>query len=161
DLGVPAGSYDLTVSDYGYANGTASGVQVTTGGAVTENFALTAEPTHTISGTVSDGSGHGWPMRAKITIAGYPRGPVYSRPYNGHYSVTLPDNASYTLHVSSADLAGYTSQQASVDLAGSDVTQDFALKIGSTCTATGYAYKDTGTKETFTGWTGTTPQDGW
>jgi N-acetylneuraminic acid mutarotase len=161
DLGVPAGSYDLTVSDYGYVDGTASGLQVTTGGSVTENFALTAESMHTISGTVTDGSGHGWPMRAKITIDGYPGGPVYSSPYNGQYSVKLPDGTSYTLHVSSADLSGYTGQQTTVDLAGADVTQDFALKVDSTCTAPGYAFHDTGTKETFTGWTGTTPQDGW
>jgi hypothetical protein len=161
DLGVPAGSYDLTVTDYGYADGTASGVQVTTGGSVTENFALTAEPTHTISGTVTDGSGHGWPMRAKITISGYPNGPVYSSPYTGKYSVSLPDSASYTLSVSAADESGYTSQQATVDLAGADVTQDFALKVDSACTAPGYAFHDTGLTEDFTGWTGTTPQDGW
>ncbi|HEX6520381.1 MAG TPA: carboxypeptidase regulatory-like domain-containing protein [Streptosporangiaceae bacterium] len=162
DLGVPAGSYDLTVSDYSYENGTASGVQVTTGGSVTENFALTAEPTHTISGTVTDGSGHGWPMRAKITIDGYPGGPVYSSPYDGHYSVTLPDGAGYTLHVDPADLSGYTSQQATIDLAGADVTQDFALKVDpATCSAPGYAYHDSGATESFTGWQGATPQDGW
>jgi N-acetylneuraminic acid mutarotase len=162
DLGVPAGSYDLAVSDYGYGDGAATGVQVTTGGSVTENFSLTAEPTHTISGTVSDGSGHGWPMRAKITIDGYPGGPVYSSPYNGHYSVTLPDGGDYTLHVSSADLSGYTTQQATVDLADADVTQDFALKVDpSTCSAPGYAYHDTGLTESFTGWQGATPQDGW
>jgi N-acetylneuraminic acid mutarotase len=162
DLGVPAGSYDVTASKYGYDDGTAAGVQVTTGGSVTENFALTAAPNHTISGTVTDGSGHGWPMRAKITVAGIPVAPVYSSPYTGQYSVTLPAGASYTLKVASANLPAYTDQQATVDLSGSDVTKNFALQVDSaTCTAPGYAYHDTGLSEAFTGWQGSTPQDGW
>ena len=161
DLAVPAGSYSLTVTDWGYANGTASGITVTTGGSVTQDITLTAVPTSTISGTVTDGSGHKWPIRAKITVSGDPSGPVYSDPYTGDYSVTVPDNASYTLSVSAADLPGYTSQTATVPVGTSDVTQNLALTIDSTCTAPGYAFKDTGTTETFTGWTGNTPQDGW
>ena len=162
DLGVPPGSYNVTVSDYGYADGTASSVQVTDGSTETENLALTAEPMHTVSGTVTDGSGHKWPLRAKITITGYPNGPVYSSPYNGTYSVQLPDNASYTLSASAADLPGYSPSQVTVSLAGADVTKDIALDVDpSTCSAPGYAYHDTGTTETFTGWTGSTPQDGW
>lgn len=161
-LGVPPGTYDLTVSDYDYANGTASGVSVANGASVTENFPLTAIPMYTISGTVTDGSGHKWPIRAKITVSGYPGGPVYSSPYNGKYSVTVPEKASYTLSASAADLPGYSSQQVTVNLADANVTQNIALTVDpSTCSAPGYAYKNTGATEDFAGWTGSTPQDGW
>jgi N-acetylneuraminic acid mutarotase len=162
DLTVPAGSYDLTAAKYGYGDKAVTGVAVADNTSVTENFALTAKPLHTVSGNVTDGSGHGWPMRAKITIDGYPGGPVYSDPYTGHYSVTLPAGATYTMHVASADLPGYTGQDATVAVNDSDVSQDVALKVdATTCTALGYAYKDVGTTEKFTGWTGKTLQDGW
>ncbi|HJP80175.1 MAG TPA: carboxypeptidase regulatory-like domain-containing protein [Pseudonocardiaceae bacterium] len=162
DIKVPAGSYDLTATKYGYDAKTVSGVSVSANATVAEDFALSAEAFHTISGAVADGSGHGWPMRAKITIDGYPNGPIYSNPYTGKYSVSLPDNASYTLHVTPMDLSGYTKQNVTVALSGSDVRRDIAMPVDAgTCTAPGYAYHDTGTTETFTGWQGATPQDGW
>ena len=162
DLVLKPGTYGVTASKYGYGDKSVSDLTVTEDASVTADFALTAEPMHTVSGTVADGSGHGWPMRAKITIDGYPNGPVYSDPYTGHYSVSLPAGNSYTLHASSADLTGYTGTDATVSLADSDVSQDIALKVDtSTCTATGYAYQEDGTTEAFTGWSGKTPQDGW
>ncbi|MCW2931887.1 MAG: Kelch motif-containing protein, partial [Actinomycetia bacterium] len=161
-IGVPPGSYGMTVTDYGYQDGSASAVQVTDGATDTENFALTAVPMNTVSGTVTDGSGHKYPLRAKITISGYPGGPVYSDPYTGKYSVSLADNASYTLSVAAADMPGYSSQQVTVKLAAKNVTKNVALLVDpTTCSAPGYAYKDTGLTESFTGWTGNTPQDGW
>ena len=45
------------------------------------------------SGTVTDGSGHGWPLYATITVDGVPGGPVFTDPYTGHYSLTLPQGA--------------------------------------------------------------------
>jgi N-acetylneuraminic acid mutarotase len=162
DLKVPVGSYDLTATKYGYADRTVSGVSIAADASVREDFPLGAEPFHTISGAVADGSGHGWPMRAKITIDGYPNGPIYTNPYTGRYSVSLPDQASYTLHVVPADLPGYTSRSVKVALSGSDVRTDIALKVDAgSCTAPGYAYHDAGTTETFAGWQGNTPQNGW
>ena len=38
-----------------------------------ENLALTAAPRITLSGTVRDGSGHGWPLSASISVARRPR----------------------------------------------------------------------------------------
>ncbi|HSZ39289.1 MAG TPA: carboxypeptidase regulatory-like domain-containing protein [Trebonia sp.] len=162
NLGVPPGSYSLSVSDYGYVDGTASSVAVTDGATVTENFALTDEAMNTVSGTITDGSGHKWPIRAKITISGYPGGSIYSNAYNGKYSVRLPDNASYTLSVAAADLPGYETKQVTVKVAAADVTKNIKLLVDpSVCDAPGYAYKDTGLTESFTGWTGNAPQDGW
>ena len=53
--------------------------------------------------------------------------------------------SSLTVHIGTADRV--LSAKAFVD--------------SSTCIAPGYAYKFRGTSEAFTGWTGTTPQDGW
>ncbi|WP_051950680.1 carboxypeptidase regulatory-like domain-containing protein [Actinacidiphila yeochonensis] len=162
DLGVPPGSYALTATRYGYTDKGVTGIAVTVDTTTTENVAMTAEPVHTVSGDVTDGSGHGWPMRAKITIDGYPGGPVYSDPYTGHYSVSLPAGSDYTLHVASADLPGYTGQNATVAVDDADVSKDIALKVDtSVCTAPGYAYQEDGTTEAFTGWSGSSVHDGW
>jgi hypothetical protein len=49
NLTLAAGTYTLTATGYGYATGTQSAVQVTANQTVTENFALTAEPSGTPS----------------------------------------------------------------------------------------------------------------
>ena len=43
----------------------------------------------TVTGTVTDGSGHGWPLYARIDIAGHPGSPVYTDPQTGQYAVEL------------------------------------------------------------------------
>ncbi|MBR7837136.1 carboxypeptidase regulatory-like domain-containing protein [Actinospica durhamensis] len=162
DLYAPAGTYTVTATDFGYPTQTVEDVTVTDNESVAENFTLAALPRETVSGYVTDGSGHGWPMRAKITISGYPGGAVYSDPYTGKYSVALPSGTDYTMQFTSADLSGYLGQTATVDVSGSAVRQDIQLPVdASTCTAPGYAYRNQGTVETFTGWQGTTAQDGW
>ena len=155
-LNLATGTYALTTTDYGYQADTQSGVQVTPNQTKTENLALTAEPSGTLSGRVTDGSGHGWPLRAQITIPGYPSGSVWTSPYTGQYSVTLPQG-SYTVSVSAA-YPGYKPKQAQVTV-GSSTTQNVRLDADLTaCTAPGYRWN--GLAENFTGWTSTT-QDGW
>ncbi|MFC0435626.1 carboxypeptidase regulatory-like domain-containing protein [Kutzneria buriramensis] len=162
DLHAPEGTYDVTATKFGYGDAKVTGVQVTAGGKVTENFALTAKPTRTISGRVTDGSGHGYPLRAKITIDGYPNGAVYSDPFTGRYSVALPNGTSYKLHVAAADIPGYSTQDTTVALGDQNVTQDVPLKVdASTCTAPGYAYHEDGATEAFANWSGKTTKDGW
>ncbi len=78
-LAVPAGERVLTVSAYGYSTRTAT-VTVPAGGAVNHDFALAALPLVTVSGGVTDGSGHGWPLYAKIDVSGRPGGPVFTNP---------------------------------------------------------------------------------
>ena len=162
DLYAPVGSYTVTATDYGYTTKTLTGVAVVANASLTEDFAMAAVPQETVSGYITDGSGHGWPMRAKITISGYPDGAVYSDPYTGRYSVKLPSGTDYTLQVASADLPGYLSQTDTVDVGSQAVEQDIQLDVdSSTCTAPGYAYHDDGLTESFTGWQGSTAQDGW
>ena len=156
---VPAGSYTVTAGDYGYVTQSASGVQVTQGQTVTQSFALTAAPTVTLSGKVTDGSGHGWPLPVKITVPGTPLAAVYTSPSTGSYSLSLPAQAAYTLHVA-PEYPGYAARNVTVQVGASNTAKNIPVRVASSgCAAPGYAY--TGTGASFVGWTGFTPQDGW
>ena len=158
-INIPDGSYTVTASSFGYANQTATGVQVSQGQATTQNFVLTAAAKVTLSGTVTDGSGHGWPLPVKITVPGTPLAPVYTSPATGAYSISLPGQATYTLHVTPV-YPGYAARNVQVQVGASDTTDNITLGISrSGCAAPGYAYQGAGTQ--FTGWTGFTPQAGW
>lgn len=157
ELQVRAGSYHLSASAFGYAPATRAGLRVTSGHTVTAGFALAKLPNGSLSGTVTDGSGHGWPLRARVVISGYPGGPVWSSPYSGRYSVRLPQT-SYTVSVAAA-YPGYRPAHFSVKV-GSGTTHDVALTVNkAACTAPGYG--PAGLSQDFAGWTGGTPQDGW
>lgn len=156
-LSVAAGRYHVTAAAFGYTTGARSGVQVTAGRTATASFALATEPSGRLSGTVTDGSGHGWALHARITIAGYPGGPVWTSPYTGRYRVRLPQG-SYTVSVT-ADYPGYQHGQLHVEV-GADSTRNITLTADkTTCTAPGYGPR--GLAEDFAGWTGETPRDGW
>jgi N-acetylneuraminic acid mutarotase len=134
-LVVPAGGYQVTISDYLYS-GTGQAVTVAGGSKVTSNAALYPVPTVTVSGTVTDGSGQGWPLAATVAVQGTPLTPVHTNPANGRYSVTVPANASYTLDVFSS-LGGYGSLTQQVTVGSTGVTQDFQL-LQQACAAAGY-----------------------
>ncbi len=158
DLSVEPGTYDVTIAAYGYVTKTIPDVVVTQGGTVTEDAALTPAQTTTVSGTVTDGSGHGWPMYAKITVKDTPGGPVYTNPYTGHYTMELPRGATYQLKVDS-NYPGYVSQEKSVDAQGGHTKASFDLKADTfEGTAPGYEQVATGSTEPFDG---TTAPDGW
>ncbi|CAG6390623.1 carboxypeptidase regulatory-like domain-containing protein [Streptomyces cocklensis] len=142
------GTYTVQVSDFGYGTQTRTGISVTDGGSATESFSLDSLPTSTVSGTVTDGSGHGYPLYARITVDGMP-GTVYTDPYTGAYSVKLPKNTDYTLHVAATE-AGYQATDSSVSVADGDVTDDVAVPVDATgCTAAGYTRKHDGARQTF------------
>lgn len=103
ELPLPAGEYDVAIDAYGYAAGTAPGVTVGEGATVSRDFALRKLATHRVSGTVTDGSGHGWPLHAKITVDGVPGAPVWSDAYTGAYSVDLPADRTYTVRITTDD----------------------------------------------------------
>ena len=158
-LNIPPGSYDVKVSAYGYATGTATGVDLAQDATVTESFALDSVPSQTVSGKVTDGSGHGWPLYAKITAIGVPGGPVFTDPTTGAYSLTLPQDATYTLHVT-ADYPGYKAVDRTVDVATADETVDIPVPVDpDSGAAPGYTTALVGSTEPFTATTG--PPDGW
>ena len=161
---LPAGSYQVSYSAFGYATQTHS-VQITDGGTTTQNVALSTEPSVHVTGTVTDGSGHGWPLHASIVITGDPNGPVWTNPSTGAYSVALPENATYALTVTT-DLPGYQVVNDSVTVAASDVTHNISVPVDPACTAPGYAlqYGTPALSENFDNYAGaggTTPPPGW
>ncbi|MEV6013310.1 carboxypeptidase regulatory-like domain-containing protein [Streptomyces sp. NPDC051976] len=158
-LDIPPGSYDLTAAAYGYKSSTATGVTLADGATVTTSFALDAVPTHTVTGRVTDGSGHGWPLYAKITADGVPGGPVFTDPATGAYTLTLPEGSSYTLHVT-ANYPGYVKTDKSVTVGTADQTANISVPVDAVAAqAPGYAVHLTGNTEGFTSTTG--PPAGW
>jgi N-acetylneuraminic acid mutarotase len=159
DMAVPVGTYDVTAAAYGHTSSTATGVSIADGAQVTQNFALTAVPTSTISGTVTDGSGHNWPLYARVVVDGVPGGPVYTDPATGHYSLTLPQGALYQLHFTPV-YSGYTTKDASVALGTTDAIANVTVPVDvASCNAPGYAVHFAGTTQAFesptapAGWT--------
>jgi hypothetical protein len=160
NLAAAAGTYHVVASKFGFGEQARDGVTIRAGGTLAANYSLAVLSTRTVSGTVTDGSGQGWPVYAKITIDGDPNGAVYTDPYTGRYSVDLPTGANYALHVAPVDMPGYTTATAHVALSTRDVRQDVRLTVdASSCTAAGYAYAYHGGGTGFEGWSAA--QDGW
>ncbi|MGY5046304.1 kelch repeat-containing protein [Streptomyces sp. 900105755] len=160
DLAPVPGTYNLTVAQFGYATTTAT-VKVTEGSTAKKSITLHALPTHVVSGTVTDASGHGWPLAAAITVDGYPGGVVDTDPLTGRYAVRLPDDGHYKLHVS-ATLPGYKTADDTLAVGSGDVRHDVRLPVDAgACTALGYHFGYKGTTTGFEGWPGGKPQDGW
>ncbi|MFB9238951.1 S8 family serine peptidase [Plantactinospora siamensis] len=136
-LTLPAGEHTVTATAYGYASQTAT-VTVPEGGAVTRDFALVASPTVTISGTVTDGSGHGWPLYARIEVTGRPGGPIFTNPVDGRFSFTVPGDATYKL-TTTVRYPGYRTVTTDVAVAAANKTVNIAVPVDASCTAPGYS----------------------
>jgi hypothetical protein len=159
DLNLPVGTYDLTAAAFGYGSATATGVTVAAGGQVTRDFALTPTGSSTLSGTVTDGSGHNWPLYAKVTVDGAPGGPIFTDPKTGFYSVDLPRGQTFVLHVTPV-YTGYQTVDFRVGIGDTDVVHNVAVPVDAlACDAPGYTPHNTpGQVETFDG---TTAPAGW
>jgi N-acetylneuraminic acid mutarotase len=153
---LPVGTYDVAFSAFGYHSDTKTGIDITDGDTTTVDDALTPAPSVTLSGTVTDGSGHGWPLYARIDVAGDPSSPFFTDPITGHYSITLPGNASYDVTFTSK-IPGYQPKEDTIDIGGTDVTHDVALSVLPDCSAPGYQ-QSTGLSEDFEG---SFPPSGW
>ncbi len=169
-LSLEPGTYVVTVAAYGYATTKVSGVVVTDGGSVTRNIAIRSVPKVTLSGNVTDGSGHAWPIYARLSIDGVPGGAVYTNPFTGHYSISVPRQRDYTLRVD-ANYPGYLSLSRTVHVRAKNLTRNLSINAdpiqGS---APGYGNKVAAPTTTFdsttappAGWTvtNTTTGGGW
>ena len=92
----------MTASKFGDLPGSASGIAVTAGGDTVQDFVLQAAPIVPVDGIVTDGSGQGWPLYAKIVVSG-PRASagatLFTDPVTGYYSIPLVAGGAYAFAV--------------------------------------------------------------
>jgi len=140
--GLPTGVFTVTVAAFGYFDDVAP-VTVIGGADVTHNVALTAKPLAQVQGKVSDGSGHGWPLYARLEIAGFQFDEViFTAPATGNYSVTLPQDTPFTFTVS-AESSGYLPETRAITPTAGGPDENFVLLVETTiCAAPGYAIAD-------------------
>ena len=149
---LPAGTYSLTARKYGYSPATETDVEITVGGSTTRDFTLSTAPSETVSGTVTDGSGAGWPLYAKlvITTPGAPVFTVFTDPVTGNYSIPLVTGNVFRFAITTA-APGYTQGGGLLPLdpvGGAGVDADWTLAVdATTCNAPGYSR--TGLQEGF------------
>jgi hypothetical protein len=140
---LPAASYSLTAAKYGYSPSTQPGVVVTVGGQTTQDFTLSTAPSENVSGTVTDGSGAGWPLYAKIVITatGAPTFTVFTDPVTGAYSLPLVTGNTFKFAVT-AVAHGYSAGGGNLQVdpaGGGGVVADWTLSVDpTTCDAPGY-----------------------
>ncbi|MFS8520703.1 MAG: kelch repeat-containing protein, partial [Micromonosporaceae bacterium] len=111
--------------------------EILAGQTTVQDFALQPVDSVTISGTVTDGSGHGWPLYAHIQVSGAPIPDVYTDPLTGAYSLSVPEGLTVTLTVNALS-PGYNPETREVTAEPGGVVEDFALTVESACTALGY-----------------------
>lgn len=91
-----------------------------------------------ITGTVTDGSGHGWPLYARIVVDGVARA-SFTNALTGRFTLTLPSNVSYRLRISPV-YSGYTHPQLVVALGSTGAAVAVSVPVdATTCAAPGYA----------------------
>jgi N-acetylneuraminic acid mutarotase len=149
-LDLPAGRYAVSVAAYAYRGARRPAVDVADRTRVRADFALTALQSAAVTGTVADGSGHGWPLYAKITVDGASGGPVYSDPFTGRYHLDLPQPGSYSVHVEPI-VPGYQTRNLAVQVGTHGLTRDVAVSIDRTvCSpAAGYQTDIAGIRQSF------------
>lgn len=153
---VSAGDYTVTASSFGWVDESAQ-VTVPVDGTTVQDFALDRAPTGTLSGTVTDGSGQGYPLYAKVSVAGTAL-TTYTDPADGTYALDVPLDTAVVVRVE-AQYPGYTTVTEEVALAG-DETLDVSMLVDVlSCVANGYAASSSGLTESFetleipAGWT--------
>ena len=150
-LNLLAGTYDISVSAFGYLPESVTGVDVPAATETVQDLELDPAPSVAVSGTVTDGSGHGWPLYAKVEVNGTPVS-TFTDPATGDYSLSLPSGSSYDITVTS-QYDGYVPATETVDLTTpGDKTQDFAVTVNvNDCLAPGYEVEYDGLLEGFDG----------
>ncbi|MGW3632155.1 carboxypeptidase regulatory-like domain-containing protein [Streptomyces sp. NPDC005122] len=149
-LNLPAGRVDgLTVTAFGYRTTAPTALDIADGQAVTHDFTMTPLPRVHVRGTVKDGSGHGWPLYARISVEGSSEAPAWTDPATGAYDITLPKSAGYKLDVSAA-LPGYEPVTRAVTVSARPVTANVAMTADpDAATAIGYTPRRIDNNETF------------
>ncbi|MFU8854927.1 S8 family serine peptidase [Micromonospora sp. SL1-18] len=145
-LTLTAGTYDIAARSFGYVTDGVEGIQVTADATVTKDFQLSPARRVPLEGAVTDGSGHGWPLYAQVSIAGTPLD-TFTDPVTGAYRMSVPVGDDYQVKVT-PQYDGYTAR--TMDLTIADHTRrDITLAVDpASCTAPGYRRGD-GLRESF------------
>ncbi|WP_151525741.1 cell wall-binding repeat-containing protein [Serinicoccus kebangsaanensis] len=146
---VSSGDYTVTASRFGWVSASAA-VSVPVDDTVTQDFALDPAETGTVSGTVTDGSGHGFPLYAQVAVAGESL-LTFTDPVDGSYSIDVPVGADVTMEVV-VQYPGYLVVEEAVTVTG-DAVVDVAVPVdAASCLAPGYeATADAVLAESFDG----------
>ncbi|MFF4897984.1 carboxypeptidase regulatory-like domain-containing protein [Streptomyces sp. NPDC001068] len=149
-LNLPAGRTDgLTVTRFGYRTTTSPALDITENHTLNRDFSLRPIPRVKVRGTVRDGSGHGWPLYARLSVEGSPETPVWTDPATGAYDIALPEGADYRLDVTAA-LPGYEPVTRAVTVGHRNTKADMALTADpDATTAVGYTPRRTDHTEAF------------
>ncbi|MFI6828143.1 S8 family serine peptidase [Kribbella sp. NPDC050241] len=135
ELYLDAGDHDVSVQTFGYDTQHFA-THIDARSTTTKDFQLVTTPRATLSGLVRDGSGHGWPLYAKLTIDGVP-GQWYTNPATGRYTLDMPVGTTHKLTVQPV-YGGYTTTPVEVQLTD-DLVKDISIPIDQrSCSAPGY-----------------------
>jgi subtilisin family serine protease len=133
--------YEITASAYGYLTEIMSAVILQgPGTTTTTHFNLNPKTNLvSLSGVVSDGSGHGYPLYARIMLeSGGHSITVFTNPFDGTYQVMTYDDLVYDLRVESV-IPGYQKVlDTALTFPQPSVTRDIALLVDEACNAPGY-----------------------
>ncbi len=143
-------TFDLTASAYGYYDQSIDNVFVPAPGVEVQNdFSLSPKAPVILSGTVTDGSGQGYPLYVRLVFtAGNHQEVTFTDPFDGSYAVGLYEDVAYAVEVS-AVLNGYqTVSETGLTFAAPAAVRDYALLVGDYCQAPGYLV-DNGLYEPF------------
>ena len=145
DLDVPATIYQVGATADGY-DSTPVTVTVTPGATTIQDLAITPKPRARVSGTVTDGSGHGWPLYAEVTSSD--GSATFTDPVTGQYSLSLIQNGDYTLHIAPVE-PGYQPVDKTITVGVADLIQDAAPDVAVACVAAGYRATHVGATQSF------------
>ena len=138
----------MTVAAFGYKTQTAT-VTITAGRPPPRTSPWTALRRSVSAAPSTDGSGHGWPLYAKVSVEGGQRVRLHhaeQRPLLPE----LPSGDAYSLKVES-QYPGYQTVSQPITVGDGNATKNIAVPVdGTTCTAPGYKFGSDGVYETST-----------
>ena len=134
-VALSPGTYQVDVTRFGYDD-MAMTVQIRAGDTVRKDLELVASPRVRVRGRVTDGSGHGWPLYARVDLPGTPVR-TFSDPETGRFELSVPAGHSYRLRTV-ARYEGYRTHTEDLTVDG-PMTHDVGVPVDpTTCTAPGY-----------------------
>jgi hypothetical protein len=127
-LGLAPGRYDATADAFGYDPLTEWAIDIVTGTTTTQDFSLTAKPTGTLTGQVTE-EGSGAPLAATVTVLNTPV-TITTDPATGFYTTLLPVGTYALKAAGPGHRVGHASAVTVTE--ASTVTQDFVLPTAPT-----------------------------